>query len=538
MAAQVSDLGRDRMPERMTVRVPPRRSSVRDRAGEAFSFKEEAPSAGDDARDAAWRVPEATCSVPLPGEVDADAPNAPPTTMNAMNSTSRSGRGSAKASTPSLSRANTRATPDKEALTWEFQQELTRRDRIAKELGIKERLEQSMDRVQQSRGWKFIHSAHFQLLVSFIILLQAAMVGYGAQVALTVAVKKEMPPPWVSYVELSFSVFFIVELAFRIGVEQWCFVLGPEWRWNAFDSILVILSLVDISNASKTGNAMIGRVFRVSRFFALMRVSRVMRQLPSMRTILLSILDSIISLVWCFVFIAFIMYVFAVLISFGAAEQIRDLPWKDPEVLELRRWWGSLYRCFVTLFMAISGGADWVDMTRPLLLVNEWYECLIVLYVFLMSFGILNVVIGTFVATVHNIAAQDRDSMQKYKLHQCKEYMGKIREFFREADVDRSGTLSWNEFKTHLASPTVKAYFQALDLDVSHAHLLFTLLDEDGNDEVSLDEFLNGCMRLRGEAKSVDLNMLVYVCQVSFERIFDYMQTKEGPVDDGVALKP
>lgn len=31
-----------------------------------------------------------------------------------------------------------------------------------------------------------------------------------------------------------------------------------------------------------------------------------------------------------------------------------------------------------------------------------------------------------------------------------------------EADVDKSGTLTWDEFKDHLQDPAVMAYFQAL----------------------------------------------------------------------------
>jgi len=39
---------------------------------------------------------------------------------------------------------------------------------------------------------------------------------------------------------------------------------------------------------------------------------------------------------------------------------------------------------------------------------------------------------------------------------------------------------------------------------------LFHLLDVDDSDEVSEDEFVNGCLRLHGYAKSIDLATLMF----------------------------
>merc|ERR1712014_153386 len=159
--------------------------------------------------------------------------------------------------------------------------------------------------------------------------------------------------------------------------------------------------------------------------------------------------------------------------------------------------------------MVISGGVDWGDAMKPLANVHPIYGPIFIFYVFVMHFGVLNVVVGTFVATATEIASKDREALVKYEIRQMEGYTNRIKTFFHEADVDNSGTLSWEEFSAHLENRKVKAYFQALDLDVSQAHLLFELLDADGSDQVTIDEFLDGCMRLKGQAKSIDLNMLL-----------------------------
>eukprot|EP00429_Kryptoperidinium_foliaceum_P028470 CAMPEP_0176135468 /NCGR_PEP_ID=MMETSP0120_2-20121206/68723_1 /TAXON_ID=160619 /ORGANISM="Kryptoperidinium foliaceum, Strain CCMP 1326" /LENGTH=65 /DNA_ID=CAMNT_0017471179 /DNA_START=21 /DNA_END=214 /DNA_ORIENTATION=- len=63
----------------------------------------------------------------------------------------------------------------------------------------------------------------------------------------------------------------------------------------------------------------VARVLRLSRFCRLLRVSRVMKQLHSLRMIMFALLDSMSSLIWCFVFIGFTMYIFAVLVVYGVA---------------------------------------------------------------------------------------------------------------------------------------------------------------------------------------------------------------------------
>ena len=55
----------------------------------------------------------------------------------------------------------------------------------------------------------------------------------------------------------------------------------------------------------------------------------------------------------------------------------------------------------------------------------------------------------------------------------------------------------------------VKAYFKSLDLDTSEARALFVLLDLEETDEVPIEKFIEGCMRMRGDAKSIDVNMMI-----------------------------
>ena len=82
---------------------------------------------------------------------------------------------------------------------------------------------------------------------------------------------------------------------------------------------------------------------------------------------------------------------------------------------------------------------------------------------------------------------------------------------FRELDSDGSGALDETEFKRALKDPRFKIWMAALDLQSSDAENLFKLLD-DGDGEISYQEFLAGAKRLKGTAQSIDLVTLMRSC--------------------------
>jgi len=68
-----------------------------------------------------------------------------------------------------------------------------------------------------------------------------------------------------------------------------------------------------------------------------------------------------------------------------------------------------------------------------------------------------------------------------------------------ELDTNNSGALSLNEFEQHIEDEKILAYLSTLELDVNQVRTLFLLLDVDQTGEVDLEEFVNGCLRLKGE---------------------------------------
>ncbi len=96
------------------------------------------------------------------------------------------------------------------------------------------------------------------------------------------------------------------------------------------------------------------------------------------------------------------------------------------------------------------------------------------------------------------------------KIHEKKMYVQQMRSIFNEIDVDKSGTISIDELTEFLTDDGFQQYLEALDLNPSDTATLFKLIDFDDSGSVDINEFCDGCIRLKGEAKSFDINCILY----------------------------
>lgn len=383
----------------------------------------------------------------------------------------------------------------------------------------------------QRRLWHFVHGTGFQVITCLMIVANVILIGVMADDQLKAAVDKTKESPAWEYLDLAFCIFFALELMLRVVSDRIVFVLGSEWRWNLFDTVLVVLSVADaILNRITSltlSNVTVARVLRFVRLIRVVRIVRAVRAFHNLRIVVFAIFESMLSLVWCLLVVGGLIYIFAILFLYGVTEHFStaESAGADPKLKDdLLHYYGSVPTSIGTLFMTISGGVDWQDVMLPLKAVHWTYQPLFIFYVFLMVIGVLNVVMGAFVAATAEIANRDKDALVKAEIQQLQVYTQRIKSFFQDADRDKSGMLSWGEFEEHLKVPTVSAYFRTLELDVSQAHALFRLLDNDASGEVGLDEFLAGCMRLKGQAKSLEVNMLLYENRRLFNKMADFME--------------
>eukprot|EP00435_Cladocopium_sp_Y103_P065382 s625_g27.t1 len=182
-----------------------------------------------------------------------------------------------------------------------------------------------------------------------------------------------------------------------------------------------------------------------------------------------------------------------------------------------------------TLFMSISGGLTWMDATMALAQISWIWVYVFSCYIAFSVFAVLNVMTGVFCQSAIKGAERDQEMVVQSLImdkHQLKTSLGKL---FQKMDDDQSGPrnlfgkLTLAQFEKHFQDEEVRVLFEALEIGATDAWSLFLSLDHNEDYQIEPEEFLEGCLQLRGSAKAIDLFML----QRQVAKIMMHLSTRD-----------
>lgn len=370
------------------------------------------------------------------------------------------------------------------------------------------------------------NSWRFELVFAVAIITNSIFV--GIQVDYAALHPGEDPPIFFYIIQHCYAFLFLVELVIRIFADDWRgFLCSEQWYWNLLDVFIVATSLFEVvmdiihlsddgdepeGMAQNTSNMRIVRIIRITRLIRVFRIIRVIRFVHALRTLVYSIVCTMKSLVWAMLLLVMIIYVFGILFTEATTYHFQLLDGfdqlvnnEDTREFLLHRYWGTLPRSMFTLFKAISGGISWDIVVFPLAEINWVWVGVFTIFIAFAYFAVLNVVTGVFCQSAIETAQQNEDLVIQTQIANKKVYVDRIKRLFKDMDIDQSGDITIREFEKHLGSDSVQAYFASLDLDTSDAWTLFKLLDSDEGNAIDVEEFIMGCLRLKGTAKSIDI---------------------------------
>jgi len=228
------------------------------------------------------------------------------------------------------------------------------------------------------------------------------------------------------------------------------------------------------------------------------------------------------------VFMIIMMVIGAVFLSFSLQDFIMD----DDNAYDMRLWtfnhYGSSMLSIYTLFEVTFAGC-WPQYFRPLVeRVTGWYVLFILLYVSVVIFGLTRIVTALFLKKTLQVANNDADQQAHDQGKQMKSCIDNLRRVFIAVDTSGDGQLTLDEFNRICLNPDVLVYLKMLELDVTNAEGLFSLIDTDNSGEICWEDFLRGVMRLRGHARSLDLVAMMR----SSDRLYGEVQQLSSTVND------
>lgn len=181
--------------------------------------------------------------------------------------------------------------------------------------------------------------------------------------------------------------FFIAEMCLKILVLRKEFFCS---KWNLFDLFVVVLSALP---TTIIGNILILRLFRI------FRVARLFSSVPQLRFVIAVITKSIPSVVSIGVLLLLVYYIYAVL---GTQLFATAMP----------EYFGDLGKSFFTLFQVMTAESWSEAVARPIMQVYPYAWIYFISYMIIVSFIVLNMVIGVIVDSINEIKAQklERDN--------------------------------------------------------------------------------------------------------------------------------
>jgi len=227
------------------------------------------------------------------------------------------------------------------------------------------------------------------------------------------------------------------------------------------------------------------------------------------------------------VLLLLLVYVFGILFTQAVLDYAEVGVFSTESMVSIDHYWSDVIPSMLTLFMSITGGVSWELPLRPLAEVHEIWVTIFLFYISFAYLAVLNVVTGVFCEAAIESAANDHEMAMQAIMDNRKAHIAKVKSLFTNMDHDGSGTLTLAELEHHMSSDIVKDYFEMLELDVRDAWTFFKLLDQDGGSAIDLDEFLWGCMHLRGNAKALDLARLQHDHMWLLRKQTDFMQYSE-----------
>lgn len=354
-----------------------------------------------------------------------------------------------------------------------------------------------------------VNRPSFEIVMAVLIISNSVLIGVETQYQSTH--RLDVSPSGFKVMGYVYTSLFAIEWLLRFMAERCSFFTGANCSWNRVDTVIVACSvfevLVDILNLdSDFQNASIARIVRIIRTVRLsraLRLASVIRFVSALQTLVYSIVATVKSLVWALVLLFMIVYVCGIAFTQATNNYIVNHHDEDDEILVM--FWGSLVSSMITLYKSVIGGISWHEVTQPLRQIHWSLEGFFIAYVSFTVLAVLNVVTGVFCNSAIETARREPEMVVQAMMSDYAWYENNLRKLFASLDKDNGGTITIRELEKCLSDESVMGWFRAMELEVSDAWTLFKLIDNDHSHDIAIEEFVQGCMQLRGGARNIDM---------------------------------
>jgi hypothetical protein len=358
---------------------------------------------------------------------------------------------------------------------------------------------------------RIVGSSGFETICASVIVANSLFVAYTANWEMSHL--NETPPMLAKIGEYLFAGYYAVELCMRLALHRLYFFVNADMRWNIFDFILVMMSIVDtflilIIDDGGGQNLVFMRIIRLCKLAKILRAFRAMRFFKDLAVMFESFKNSFVALFWSFIMLLFVLYVSALVFLQAMTDTLSgtgvdsDHEWK----FEVEEKFGTMLATMLSLYMSVTGGNDWSVYYQVIAKAGPFYAGLYVLYTFFFTFALFNILTGIFVEKAVCAATPDRDDLVLVQRRKARQDAAEFRHLCHVLSGSQKDTVTWEDFERQMHNEVMVAYMAAIGLEVHDVELFFKIVAGTAeHGEVSIDRFVEGCMQMRGAATGIDM---------------------------------
>lgn len=373
---------------------------------------------------------------------------------------------------------------------------------------------------------------NFEQFVGILVLLNAIFLGIETDMGCRY--HGNIPghvQRFINIEEACFCFLFLAEWMLRLSFAGVGFFTCPEGRrTNIFDTIVVVLMLVEelvhlfLPSEAQHGHhrgveGTARSLLNVIRCVRIVRIVRLLHLFPDLQTQVKAIAQSLTSLFGTLLLLVLTIFCFSVMFAQWFVQARSRL--EPEETHEVDYFYGSLPRTALTLLECIIDGKEWDDPF--MVMFNVLGPAAVPLFLFYELFGvfvILNTIMGAFVDKAIKVAEAQTE---------LDVACGIALAFVGDNEADEG--ITWQDFSKKLAGEEMQQCFEFLNLDISQGKFLFDLIDVDQSQNVSAHEILEGCLKLKGVAKALDMSIMLKAQEQVYERQSHMIEQLEQHMD-------
>lgn len=311
--------------------------------------------------------------------------------------------------------------------------------------------------------------------------------------------------------EYLFVSFCFVEVCAKLWVHGLHFFTNVDCSWNWLDLLVLFLSVADITLRTFFPFAvdlLPMRILRVLRALKAIRALRAVRFLADFRLMLKCILASLVPLIWTCVLLLFVLLVFSLIFMQSMLEASVQGSREHAGIAQ--ELFGSVQRTMVTLFQSVTGGLDWREIYDLLVEAGSVYGVIYLGFVVFFLISFVNISTSLFVEKALSLAQPDSEMRLLHRWQKDMELAGELRTLIEKLDLDHSGVLTRKEWMTIAQDPIMRMHFEVCGLHINDAHDFWeAVVNLTDVEEPAIETFVNGCMNMRGEASSAEVQVVI-----------------------------